>query len=113
MPKPQATQTPVLGANGTTQSTKKTEPGTKGSSATPAGKPAAGSAQAAVLATPPKPATAPAQAPPANSSGMVWVNTESGIYHKPGSRYYGKTNQGKYMTEADARKAGYDAATKN
>ena len=41
---------------------------------------------------------------------MVWVNTESGIYHKPGSRYYGKTKQGKYMTEADAQKAGYKPA---
>jgi hypothetical protein len=41
---------------------------------------------------------------------MVWVNTDSKIYHKPGSRYYGKTKQGKYMTEADAQKAGYRAA---
>jgi hypothetical protein len=38
---------------------------------------------------------------------MVWVNTDSGIYHNPGSRWYGKTKQGKYMTEADAQKAGY------
>ncbi len=44
---------------------------------------------------------------------MVWVNTESGVYHKPGSRYYGKTKQGKYMQEADAIKAGYHAAGKN
>jgi hypothetical protein len=50
---------------------------------------------------------------PANSSGMVWVNTDSGIYHKPGSRYYGKTKQGKYMSEADAVKAGYRASEKN
>jgi hypothetical protein len=41
---------------------------------------------------------------------MVWVNTDSGIYHKPGTRWYGKTKQGKYMTEADAQKAGYRAA---
>jgi len=53
------------------------------------------------------------QTPPAKSSGMVWVNTDSGIYHKPGSRYYGKTKQGKYMSEADAVKAGYRAAGKN
>jgi hypothetical protein len=53
------------------------------------------------------------QAPPANSSGMVWVNTDSGVYHKPGTRYYGKTKHGKYMLEADAIKAGYHAAGKS
>jgi len=61
-------------------------------------------------------ATKPAatqQTPPANSAGMVWVNTDSGIYHKPGTRYYGKTKQGKYMSEANAIKAGYRAAGKN
>src|ERR1051326_9042836 len=31
---------------------------------------------------------------------------------KPGTRWYGKTKQGKYMTEADAQKAGYRAAEK-
>ena len=54
----------------------------------------------------------PPQAPPANSKGMVWVNTDSGVYHKPGTRWYGKTKQGKYMTEADAQKAGFRAAEK-
>lgn len=57
--------------------------------------------------------TAAKQAAPANASGMVWVNTDSGVYHKPGTRWYGKTKQGKYMTEADAIKAGYKAAQKN
>ena len=47
--------------------------------------------------------------PPVAGSGMVWVNTESKIYHKEGSRWYGKTKQGSYMTEADAIKAGYRA----
>ena len=51
-------------------------------------------------------------APPANSSGTVWVNTDSKIYHKPGTRWYGKTKHGKYMTEADAIKARYHAAAK-
>ena len=78
----------------------------------PAAKPAPATTPAA--STPPasKPA-ATQQSRPANSSGMVWVNTDSGIYHKPGTRYYGKTKQGKYMTEADAIKAGYRAAGKN
>jgi hypothetical protein len=45
-------------------------------------------------------------------NGQVWVNTESHVYHKAGSRYYGKTKQGKYMSEADAIKEG-DHAAKN
>ena len=42
----------------------------------------------------------------AQGSGMVWVNTGSGVYHKSG-RYYGKTKEGKFLSEADAKKAGY------
>ncbi len=41
--------------------------------------------------------------------GMVWVNTESHIYHKEGSRWYGKTKKGKYMSEQDALKEGNHA----
>lgn len=44
------------------------------------------------------------------SPGMVWVNTSSKVYHKSGSRWYGKTKSGKWMTEAEAQKAGYKAA---
>jgi len=44
---------------------------------------------------------------------MVWVNTDSSIYYKPGTLWYGKTKQGKYMTEADTVKAGYKASGKN
>jgi hypothetical protein len=47
----------------------------------------------------------------AKASGKVWVNTESGVYHK-GGRWYGKTKQGKFMTEAEAKAAGYKAAAK-
>jgi competence protein ComEA len=60
-------------------------------------------------APPPSASSAPAtQGTPGN--GMVWVNTDSGVYHKEGTRYYGKTKAGKYMTEADAVKAGYRPA---
>jgi len=50
------------------------------------------------------------EAKPAPAKGMVWVNTDSGIFHREGDRWYGKTKQGKYMTEADALKEGYREA---
>jgi len=37
---------------------------------------------------------------------MVWVNSESHTYHKQGSRWYGKTKKGKYVSEQDALKEG-------
>ncbi len=37
----------------------------------------------------------------------VWVNTRSGRYWRPGSRYYGKTRSGQFMSEVDARDSGY------
>ena len=42
--------------------------------------------------------------------GMVWVNLRTKTYHKEGSQWYGKTREGKYMTEADAIKEGYKAS---
>ena len=45
----------------------------------------------------------------AKAKGMVWVNTNTKVYHKDGE-FYGKTKQGKFMAEADAQKAGYRAA---
>ena len=39
------------------------------------------------------------------------MNTETHVYHKADSRWYGKTKKGKYMTEQDAMKEG-DRASK-
>jgi DNA uptake protein ComE-like DNA-binding protein len=52
--------------------------------------------------------TEAAQTPP--EKGMVWVNLDSRVYHREGDRWYGKTKNGKFMSEADAQKAGYRAA---
>jgi hypothetical protein len=47
----------------------------------------------------------PAGPPPVK--GMVWVNTETKVFHREGDKWYGNTKHGKYMNEADAVKAGY------
>ena len=79
------------------------KPKTSGAAASPAAAapaPAKGtSAQAATKA--------PA---PGGGHGKVWVNTETHVYHKEGSHFYGTTKKGKYMTEAEAIKEGNKAA---
>jgi type II secretory pathway component PulM len=53
---------------------------------------------------------APAEASASNQKGpadiTVWVNTGSGVYHCPGTRWYGATKQGAYMTQKQAQDAG-------
>ena len=45
----------------------------------------------------------------AKAKGLVWVNLSTHVYHKGGS-LYGNTKRGKFMTEEDAKKAGYRLA---
>jgi hypothetical protein len=54
----------------------------------------------------------PADIAAAKTSGKVWVNLDSGVYHT-GGRWYGKTKNGKFMTVDDAKKAGYKAAKRD
>jgi hypothetical protein len=49
---------------------------------------------------------------PGGGHGQVWVNTETGVYHREGSRFYGTTRRGKYMTQQDAIQTGYKPAPK-
>jgi hypothetical protein len=48
----------------------------------------------------------------ARTTHKVWVNLDTGIYHK-GGRWYGKTKNGKFMTADDAKKAGYKPAKRD
>lgn len=74
----------------------------------PLAKTAAASAPVAAPAAKTINAPTGAQQPPVK--GMVWVNLSTKVFHREGDRYYGNTKDGKFMTEADAVKAGYREA---
>jgi hypothetical protein len=38
---------------------------------------------------------------------VVWLNTNSGIYHLKGERWYGRTKYGAYVCKKEADTAGY------
>jgi hypothetical protein len=73
--------------------------GATASSKAPAAKTVGGNASTADIAA-------------AKASGKVWVNLNTGIYHR-GGRWYGKTKDGKFMTADEAKKAGYKAAKRD
>ena len=75
-------------------------------------------------ASPATPSSVPAKSGSAETTapalggghGLVWVNTEKHVYHRAGSRFYGTTKKGKYVTEREAiltgnRAAGLGSAT--
>jgi hypothetical protein len=78
-------------------------------------KTSASAGAAAASPAPAKPAvTGPATNAPAQGGGhgLVWVNTELHVYHREGSRFYGTSKKGKYMTEQEAINEGDKAAGK-
>ena len=73
--------------------------------------PSATSSQASTLPAPAKTVSA-SDIAAAKAAGKVWVNLDSGIYHKAG-RWYGKTKNGKFMSVDEANKAGYKPAKRD
>jgi eukaryotic-like serine/threonine-protein kinase len=71
-------------------------------------------AQSAAHTTPIAPAVATINQPDSarveNPEATVWVNTDSGIYHCSGTRWYGKTHVGEYMKQKQARAKNYRPA---
>ena len=72
--------------------------------------PAAPASAAASAPAPARSAPSAMTSAPAPGTGQVWVNLDTKVYHKAGTRWYGKTKHGQYMNEGEAVRAGYRAS---
>ncbi|HZY63347.1 MAG TPA: DUF3761 domain-containing protein [Edaphobacter sp.] len=99
-----ASAAPASAAASTSMTAKKTKANATASSE-PAPSPAPMTAAAPAKSSSHQSMASMAQAP-GGGPGMVWVNSSTNVYHCSGSRFYGKTKEGKYMTEAQAKASG-------
>ena len=101
-----ATGAPAAGKSAATPAPADAAPAA--AAAAPAAAPAAGTPARAAST---KSAKTPVSTTPAagGGPGKVWVNTSSKVYHCFGTKYYGTTKQGEYLTEEAAKAAGNHA----
>ncbi len=59
------------------------------------------------LATPPQ---KPVLASGADARLKVWVDLKTGLYHCPGSAFYGQTRSGHFMSQAEAQMGNFEPA---
>ena len=115
-PAASASKTPATPATPAEKSAPKSTPAAKPAAApapatadkaAPTPTPTAPPTQSRAAKSAPAPKAAASTTPaPGGGGGKVWLNTDSNIYHCSGTKYYGTTKAGAYMTESEAKAKG-------